>query len=442
MGCGSSSPVGPLRFTPDRSKPGQDDSALADFVRVGLAREAVDKLYGIWCRMDTARTGNVDLEQFYRHFRLDRSPFSDRVFSVLDSDGSGSIDFREFVLSLWNFCSMDGRALMRFAFLLFDPNGTGRVATDELRNLIKEVYGAGFDRNEKVKVVIREAVQSADGFVNFDEFRELNKRFPNLLFPAFSMQQALREAALGNSFWEQQHRARVATAGPAGAYSIWDVLQARDASKEAQNEPDLAELRAKRWKPAYHKEGDYVPEVGGDSRAKAAARRHELQAGGGGRPQQQQNMAAGMADEPDTGEDEDEDEGGGDGEDGGGGGGGGPSNAQLAVEAAVRRASIGGGGGGGRRNSVGGGARRNSLTGGAAQRRGSITGQDTGAAASKRRGSVGTGVGGDRRQSLVGVSGTRTDVDNQVQAQPNRTRRRSSLANAQERAAAFAMMSS
>jgi Ca2+-binding EF-hand superfamily protein len=426
MGCGSSSPVGPLgggRFVVDRSKPGQDEEALGDFLRVGLPRDAVDKLFGIWARMDTARTGHVDLEQFYRHFRLDRSPFSDRVFSVLDADGSGSIDFREFVLSLWNFCSMDGRALMRFAFLLFDPNATGRVPTEDLRSLIREVYGAGFERNAKVQTVIREAVQSADGHVNFDEFKELNKRFPNLLFPAFTMQQALREAAIGPSFWEEQHNARMALAGPAGAYSIWDVLQARDTGKGAQSEPDLAEMRAKRWKPAYHKEGDYVPDTGGDSRAKATARRNEVYAGG---------KPGGMADE-----DEDED-GGDDGGDGGGGGG--PSTAQLAVEAAVRRTSVGGvggGGGGQRRNSVGA-ARRNSQTG-AVQRRASISGQDTSAAA-QRRGSVGTGVGGDRRQSLVGTSNTRTDVESQVQAQPNRQRRRSSLANAQERAAAFAMM--
>jgi Ca2+-binding EF-hand superfamily protein len=77
--------------------------------------------------MDATSSGHVDLEAFYRYFKLERSAFGDRVFSVLDEDGSGTVDFREFVLAVWNMCSMDMTALLRFSFSLFDKAAAGAI---------------------------------------------------------------------------------------------------------------------------------------------------------------------------------------------------------------------------------------------------------------------------------------------------------------------------
>jgi Ca2+-binding EF-hand superfamily protein len=432
MGCGASAGprVAPQRrgFVEDESRPGCGSDAVRDFDRVGLTSDGINKFWAMFTKMDVANTGFIDLEQFYRHFHLDRSPFADRVFSVLDTDGSGSVDFREFTLALWNFCSMDHRSLMRFSFTLFDTHGTGQVETSDMYTLVKEVYGKTFESNPKVALVLKEATENDHGHISFDEFREINKRFPNLLFPAYTFQTQLRRAALGEAFWDDQARSRAAMGGAAGAYSIWDIIQAREMGKSAQNTVNLEELRAKRWKPAYHKEGDYVPETGGDSKAKAVIRRKEVY---GNAPPA---MPAGMADEPD--DDDGGDDGGAD--DGyggptfeGGGDDGGGGARRGSVTGNERRGSVTAE----RRGSVGG--RRQSING-APVRRASISGGDTGAA---RRKSVSTGVVNDRRQSLVGASNTRFDTEN-VHTQGNRTRRRSSLANAQERAAAFAMMSS
>lgn len=81
----------------------------------------------VFGKLDATGTGYVDLEEFYRFFKVERSPFGDRVFAVLDVDGSGKIDFREFALSIWNVCSMDMRSLLQFSFTLFDTGGQGRI---------------------------------------------------------------------------------------------------------------------------------------------------------------------------------------------------------------------------------------------------------------------------------------------------------------------------
>ena len=51
---------------------------------------------------------------------LQPSKFTKRVFSIMDEDGSGEIDFREFVIALWNYCTLGKAALILFAFDLYD----------------------------------------------------------------------------------------------------------------------------------------------------------------------------------------------------------------------------------------------------------------------------------------------------------------------------------
>ena len=37
---------------------------------------------------------------------LEKTRFTKRIFSLFDEDGSGLVDFREFVMSLWNYCTL------------------------------------------------------------------------------------------------------------------------------------------------------------------------------------------------------------------------------------------------------------------------------------------------------------------------------------------------
>lgn len=58
---------------------------------------------------------------------------------IFDEDGSGSVDFREFVMSLWNYCTLSKAALIMFAFDLYDNNNSGEIDIDEVELLLKEV---------------------------------------------------------------------------------------------------------------------------------------------------------------------------------------------------------------------------------------------------------------------------------------------------------------
>ena len=60
---------------------------------------------------------------------------------MFDEDNSGEIDLREFILALWNYCTLGKSTLVIFAFDLYDTDGSGVIDAEELDNMLKEVYG-------------------------------------------------------------------------------------------------------------------------------------------------------------------------------------------------------------------------------------------------------------------------------------------------------------
>ena len=61
--------------------------------------------------MDVDDSGCIELVELLVHIDLERTKFTERIFSIFDEDGSGQIDFREFVLSLWNYCTLSNATL-------------------------------------------------------------------------------------------------------------------------------------------------------------------------------------------------------------------------------------------------------------------------------------------------------------------------------------------
>lgn len=49
----------------------------------------------------------VSVDEFHGHLDCRPTKFSERVFAILDQDMSGLLDFREFVVGVWNYCTYD-----------------------------------------------------------------------------------------------------------------------------------------------------------------------------------------------------------------------------------------------------------------------------------------------------------------------------------------------
>ena len=90
----------------------------------------------------------MSILEMLMYLDLDPTPFSDRVFSRMDTDGSGSINFLEFVVAYWGFCSLTKQGVCQFAFYLYSeleshPRVLGAF---EIETLISHVFGKGWER--------------------------------------------------------------------------------------------------------------------------------------------------------------------------------------------------------------------------------------------------------------------------------------------------------
>jgi len=90
----------------------------------------------------------------------------------------------------------------RFAFFLFDLDESGFLDMNEVESMVASVYGAHFADDERVKRVLDCLDANGDGEVSLSEWILFNKKYPMLLFPAYQLQEKLREKVIGKWWWD------------------------------------------------------------------------------------------------------------------------------------------------------------------------------------------------------------------------------------------------
>jgi serine/threonine-protein phosphatase 2B regulatory subunit len=173
--------------------PGNPVGDMESFQKMhGLNNEALKKVYKQFLAVDTDKSGMVDINEFCRLLRVERSPFVERLFSMFDTDKTGLIDLKEFVVGLSNVGTEARENKVKFAFQVFDLDGSGSIDADELRKIVKATNMASEKQlTRKVEWLMKQCDTDGDGMISYDEFVNLSKKFPNIVFPAYSLASGL-----------------------------------------------------------------------------------------------------------------------------------------------------------------------------------------------------------------------------------------------------------
>lgn len=92
-----------------------------------------------------------------------------QMISDLDADGSGAIDFKEFLdMMTARMSDRDSREDIEKVFKLFDDEKTGRISIKNLRRVAREL-GETMDDSE-LQEMIERADSDGDGLVTLDDF--------------------------------------------------------------------------------------------------------------------------------------------------------------------------------------------------------------------------------------------------------------------------------
>jgi calcium-dependent protein kinase len=147
-------------------------ATLAYIVSQCLTREETDKMEGIFKSMDKNNDGMLSKEEiaegYEEHFGLAIDDEElDRMFDAIDTDGSGAIDYSEFLMATMNEQQLMSKEKLKAAFKMFDKDGSGTISKDE----IKEALGSSDE--EVVAKIVAEVDVDGDGEITFEEFEKM-----------------------------------------------------------------------------------------------------------------------------------------------------------------------------------------------------------------------------------------------------------------------------
>jgi len=198
-----------LRFTPDPHTHGQGAEVLVLANKLGLRRGDVDTLWRAFCTFDQDKGGNISVAEFLVMGQLeDSETIGKLLFRLWDADASGTLDFTEFVLSLYTICSAEHDNLALFCHSLFDFDNNQSLDGEELAFIANVLWN--FRPSPAVSAAIAKLDVDKDGSVSREEFLERIRFSRSIMSPIYALHNYLRRFSLGTGAWEriEQHRTK------------------------------------------------------------------------------------------------------------------------------------------------------------------------------------------------------------------------------------------
>jgi len=154
--------------------------------------------------IDQDNSGEIDLTEFFDYLEIDRTVFTDSLFSFLDESNDGTIDFGEFVHACGTICMWEKQQILQFMFSMYDTAGNGYIVESQLQSLLEAVAGDDPIHSQGTDRVMNKFDKDGDGKVDWPEFQQASARFPSAFLPAFKLLDKWRSKIMGNRFWKRK----------------------------------------------------------------------------------------------------------------------------------------------------------------------------------------------------------------------------------------------
>eukprot|EP01029_Cantina_marsupialis_P028283 TRINITY_DN775963_c0_g1_i1.p1 TRINITY_DN775963_c0_g1~~TRINITY_DN775963_c0_g1_i1.p1 ORF type:complete len:161 (+),score=54.48 TRINITY_DN775963_c0_g1_i1:87-569(+) len=143
------------------------------YERPGLSNEEIEEIREAFNLFDTDGSGSIDPKELKAAMQsLGFEAKNATIYQMIgdiDKDGSGNIDFDEFLdMMTAKMSDKDSKEDVRKVFNLFDDDQTGKVSLRNLKRVAKEL-GETMTDGELMEMIER-ADTDNDGEISFDEF--------------------------------------------------------------------------------------------------------------------------------------------------------------------------------------------------------------------------------------------------------------------------------
>jgi len=197
--------LGKAQAAEDEARKNVDNPLKYAMEIFAFSRDDIEQMMVYFMNMDKERVGHVSTEDFFDFIHEPPSRLGEQIFDTLDAlDEDQRLDFGEFCRVVGTFAFFGPEEVLRFTYQLCDAEDRGQLFHEEFMKLLSILHPT--DVNGRVQRALREFDVNEGSVFTFDEFKDLNARFPNLLYPAFRLQDAVRRAFLGVRYWEKKLR--------------------------------------------------------------------------------------------------------------------------------------------------------------------------------------------------------------------------------------------
>ena len=160
--------------------------ALDDYSRENNLRpESIKKAHKRYLEIDKNKAGVIDYTEFCEMLQAEPNAQSEALFTLYDYEGAGLIDAREILIALANFTGAGKDDKLKFAFLVFDDERNDYITKVELTRILKANHLAKIEAEvaRKAETIMAQADKAGDGIISYQEFVQVSRKFPNILFP-------------------------------------------------------------------------------------------------------------------------------------------------------------------------------------------------------------------------------------------------------------------
>lgn len=151
--------------------------------------------------IDVDGSGNIDAVELFEAMGEIKSKITDELFRMMDMDGNARLDFDEYVAVALSYCMYTKDDILKFCFELFDLDGGGTIDEKEFIEMCVSVSAGDPLFAGNFKMALENFDVNDDGLIDFEEFQNMNNRYPMILHPAFRMQDKLQKYTLGEDEW-------------------------------------------------------------------------------------------------------------------------------------------------------------------------------------------------------------------------------------------------
>ena len=146
----------------------------------------VKKIFGRFHELDKEKKGLLSYSNFLIAMQRSDSASSRRLFDLLDKDGNGELDLKEFILGLSQFTGASRDDRVRFTFKLFDSDNSGKLDREELTKIVRSAAPTSVQPQwiaHRVDELYESVGVEKDSLMDLPTFMELAKKNQHFIAP-------------------------------------------------------------------------------------------------------------------------------------------------------------------------------------------------------------------------------------------------------------------